>query len=80
MFLISPADEQSAIAAAIHKDSLGPSAAMERSRREVALIREFHSPSIADVVTGKLDVREAANFFFRVRSTRKTSSLMRWSP
>ena len=30
------------------------------ARREIALLREYHTRLIADVVTGKLDVREAA--------------------
>ena len=33
---------------------------MERARREIDLIREYRTRLIADVVTGKLDVREAA--------------------
>ena len=30
------------------------------AQREVTLLREYHTRLIADVVTGKLDVREAA--------------------
>ena len=36
------------------------SAAEESARREIALLREYRTRLIADVVTGKLDVREAA--------------------
>jgi type I restriction enzyme S subunit len=32
----------------------------ERARLEVSLLREYRTRLIADVVTGKLDVREAA--------------------
>ncbi len=35
-------------------------AAMERTEREIELLREYRTRLIADVVTGKLDVREAA--------------------
>ena len=34
-------------------------AAMDRARRQIALIEEYRTRLIADVVTGKLDVREA---------------------
>jgi type I restriction enzyme S subunit len=33
---------------------------MLKAEREIALLREFRTRLIADVVTGKLDVREAA--------------------
>jgi type I restriction enzyme S subunit len=33
---------------------------MDRAQREIALLREYRTRLIADVVTGKLDVREAA--------------------
>jgi type I restriction enzyme S subunit len=33
---------------------------IETARREIALLREYRTRLIADVVTGKLDVREAA--------------------
>jgi len=33
---------------------------MDRARREIELLREYRTRLIADVVTGKLDVREAA--------------------
>lgn len=36
-------------------------AAVDRARREVDLLREYRTRLIADVVTGKLDVREAAS-------------------
>ena len=35
-------------------------AAIERAQREISLLREYRTRLIADVVTGKLDVREAA--------------------
>ena len=35
-------------------------AAINRARRQIDLIQEYRTRLIADVVTGKLDVREAA--------------------
>ena len=35
-------------------------AAIDGARREIELLREYRTRLIADVVTGKLDVREAA--------------------
>ena len=45
-----------------HLDTVRKSirAAMEHSRREIRLLHEYRTRLIADVVTGKLDVREAA--------------------
>ena len=34
--------------------------AITRARRQIELLREYRTRLIADVVTGKLDVREAA--------------------
>ena len=34
--------------------------AVKRTHREIALLREYRTRLIADVVTGKFDVREAA--------------------
>ena len=34
--------------------------ALDRVQREIVLLREYRTRLIADVVTGKLDVREAA--------------------
>ena len=34
--------------------------AIDRARRQIELLREYSTRLIADVVTGKLDVREAA--------------------
>lgn len=35
-------------------------AAVDRAQREISLLREYRMRLIADVVTGKLDVRDAA--------------------
>ncbi len=56
-----PMEEQRRIAAALDRltADLG-SSLVERTRRQVELAREYRTRLIADVVTGKLDVREAA--------------------
>ena len=52
--------EQQEIMAALNDDLLPLDAAVSRIGREVDLLREYRTRLIADVVTGKLDVREAA--------------------
>ena len=39
-------------------DTAGIDAAISRARRQTELLREYRTRIIADVVTGKLDVRE----------------------
>ncbi|RYF30285.1 MAG: hypothetical protein EOO38_32515 [Cytophagaceae bacterium] len=48
------------IVAHIRKEVAVPSKAIENANREIALIQEFRTRLIADVVTGKLDVRAAS--------------------
>ena len=55
-----PQEEQQLIAETLDRVTMGTESAIERSHREIALLREYHTRLIADVVTGKLDVREAA--------------------
>ena len=55
-----PLAEQSAIAAYLDKATAAIDAAVARARRQIELMREYRERLIADVVTGKLDVREAA--------------------
>ncbi len=55
-----PYSEQVAIADAIAQLTASIDAAIDGVRREIALLGEFRTRLIADVVTGKLDVREAA--------------------
>lgn len=55
-----PPDEQERIVAAIDTNAGAVTAGIERVEREIALLREYRTRLIADVVTGKLDVREAA--------------------
>ncbi len=60
VFAVPPAAEQRAITKHVSLLTTGLSATIERAEREVALLREYRTRLIADVVTGKLDVREAA--------------------
>jgi type I restriction enzyme S subunit len=57
---VPPLDEQKTILAAVD-DEVGPIAiATHTALNEIALLREYRTRLIADVVTGKLDVREVA--------------------
>ena len=51
--------EQAVIAAHIEKQTAGSNVSIAFARRKIDLLREYHTCLIADVVTGKLDVREA---------------------
>lgn len=55
-----PHDEQVLIANAIQQRTAIIDDAIQRTQREIFLIREYRTRLVADVVTGKLDVREAA--------------------
>ncbi len=55
-----PSSEQEAIVAFIYSQTSGLNAARARLEREIELLREYRTRLVADVVTGKLDVREAA--------------------
>ena len=53
--------EQAVIAAHIEKQTAGSNVSIAFASREIDLLREYHTCLIADVVTGKLDVRAAAS-------------------
>lgn len=57
---LPPLPEQVAIAEFCQGVADRHSAATDRTRRQIALLGEFHTRQLADVVTGKLDVRDAA--------------------
>jgi type I restriction enzyme S subunit len=59
-FAIPPPKEQRAIVDYLRKTVDESAAAIGRIEREVVLLREYGTRLIADVATGKLDVREAA--------------------
>ena len=57
---LPPLPEQAAIAAYLDEATASLELAVASTRREIDLLREYRTRLIADVVTGKLDVREAA--------------------
>ena len=59
-FLCPPSAEQTDIVDYIEKATTNIEAAIDRARRQIELLREYRTRLISDVVTGKLDVREAA--------------------
>ena len=58
--LCPPVEEQQHIVTFLANESKAQQQSIEFLRREVDLLREYRTRLIADVVTGKLDVREAA--------------------
>jgi type I restriction enzyme S subunit len=58
--LLPPIGEQQTIANFLNLESKKLAEAIDRAHREISLLREYRIRLIADVVTGKLDVREAA--------------------
>jgi type I restriction enzyme, S subunit len=58
--LFPPVDEQSEIVAFCIETTADLTTAISRLSREIELLREYRTCLVADVVTGKLDVREAA--------------------
>ena len=57
---IPPAPVQARIASFLNRAIASIDAATESTQREISLIHEYHTRLVSDVVTGKLDVREAA--------------------
>ena len=57
---LPPASDQNAIVDAVKEATAPLAIATDRSRHQIDLLREYRTRLIADVVTGKLDVREAA--------------------
>ena len=57
---LAPFANQEAIVQRVREDCSGVEAATTRAEREITLIREYRTRLVADVVTGKLDVREAS--------------------
>lgn len=58
--LLPSVDEQDYLLNAIEKESGPISITIDKTENEIELLREYRTRLIADVVTGKLDVREAA--------------------
>ena len=57
---LPPSEEQSAIIDKVRSETKHLNEAIKRAEREIGLIREYRTRLVADVVTGQLDVREAA--------------------
>jgi type I restriction enzyme S subunit len=55
-----PCEEQAQIFQGLHFETEAFSKTISRLEREIDLLREYRTRLVADVVTGKLDVREAA--------------------
>ena len=55
-----PRAEQDALLKRIQTETREVNTAASRLERQVELLREYRTRLVADVVTGKLDVREAA--------------------
>ncbi len=58
--LLPPTGEQAAIVSGIERQTHHLDATISRLEREIELLREYRTRLVSDVVTGKLDVREAA--------------------
>ena len=58
--LCPPPDEQDCIVEFVSSQSIMVQRSIHGARRQITLLREYRTRLIADVVTGKLDVREAA--------------------
>ncbi len=57
---IPPEDERTEILRAVKERTASLNTAISRLEREIDFLREYRTRLVADVVTGKLDVREAA--------------------
>ena len=60
LVVVPPLSEQKAILDRVAADASEVNTAITRLEREIALLREYRTRLVADVVTGKLDVRPAA--------------------
>jgi type I restriction enzyme S subunit len=58
---LPPLSEQEAIVRHLDVALADLSGSIDRANREISLLQEFRTRLIADVVTGKLDVRTAAS-------------------
>lgn len=59
-FALPSVSEQKAVVESIYLSTKPPTITISRIEREIELLREYRTRLVADVVTGKLDVREAA--------------------
>ena len=66
---VPPPPEQASIIEAIKGVTSVLNASLARAKQEIELLGEYRTRLIADVVTGKLDVREAAAALPEIHST-----------
>ena len=59
-FLVPSITEQAAIAEYLDKEITNIDTALNNTRREIELLQEYRTVLIADVVSGKVDVRDVA--------------------
>ena len=59
-FLVPSITEQAAIAEYLDKETTNINIALNNTRREIELLQEYRTVLIADVVSGKVDVRDVA--------------------
>ena len=59
-FLVPSITEQAAIAEYLDKEITNIDTALNNTRRELELLQEYRTVLIADVVSGKVDVRDVA--------------------
>ena len=59
--VLPPKAEQARIASYLDRETADLKAAVAGIEREIELLKEYRARLIADVVTGRLDVREAAD-------------------
>lgn len=60
MVALPPLPEQAAIVAQLDEATADINSTIERTQRQIGLLREYRARLVADVVTGKLDVRAFA--------------------
>ncbi len=61
LVLVPPIAEQAAIVEYLHKATTDIESAITRTRRQIELLQEYRTRLISDLVTGKLDVRDAVS-------------------
>ena len=78
--VIPPIEEQRDIVRVVRNETSGLDAAISRLQREIELLREYRTRLVAEVVTGKLDVRDAARQLPEKAADREPVSEMERDP
>jgi type I restriction enzyme S subunit len=74
LMMIPPVDEQVKLIRAVETETLAAINAIARTEREIVLIQEYRTRLTTDIVTGKLDVREAAAKLPEIEDTPEAST------